>query len=117
MTMPSETSGTFRLGIVVLCIFAALALYTVILPENTGQSLQRLTAPLANVAPPTRVHIGNVTPGNTEVLFGRPLQVTAEIRGLLGSEQPQVVIQRGSAPLRQILMETEGRGDVLKAEA
>lgn len=92
MSMPTETLGNFRPGLFAGIMFAGLILYAVFSPKNTAQSISRLAAPLADIAPPARVTIKEVQPGDTETLYGRELEIFATIDGLKKSDSPRVVL-------------------------
>lgn len=100
MSMPTETLGNFRPGLFAAMMFAALVLYAVLSPKNTAQSISRLAAPLAEIAPPARVTILDVTPGDTESLYGRSIEVSAKIDGLRQSDKPVISL---SGPVQQTI--------------
>lgn len=96
MSMPSETLGNFHTGLFTAGVAAVLILYAVFSPKNTVQTMTRLAAPFAAIAPPSRVTIAEVEPGDTESLFGRPLQISARIKGLSPSESAQLWLSSNS---------------------
>lgn len=101
--IPSEATGTFRWWILFAASLAAFAAYGLLSPKNTVSSAQRLLLPLANVAPPTRVTIRDVAPGDCQTLTQRPLEITARIDGLGAKDEPLVIFGsdfRRRAPLR-----------------
>jgi hypothetical protein len=110
LTMPTAALGNFRPGVTTAVLLASLILYAVLSPKNTVQSFSRLAAPLADIRPPTRVSILEVTPGNTDSLFGRPLAIEARVTGLSGDEQPRVSISgAASRTLQMIAADSPGR--------
>ncbi len=89
--IPSEATGTFRWWMLFAASLAAIAAYGLLSPKSTWSSAQRLLLPLANVEPPTRVTIREVTPGDCQTLTQRPLEITARINGLGSQDEPLVV--------------------------
>ncbi len=74
-------------------VFTLLAAYTVFSPKNTVDSISRLFLPLARVAPPTRVKIDLVEPGNIEVLEGAAVDVIVHARGVGKNDAAKLQIQ------------------------
>jgi hypothetical protein len=81
-----DRSGLIRWGYVLAALVAALGLYKAISPKDPLVTLERIVAPWADVAAPTRVMIRDVQPGNGTYVAGRRVEVTAEIDGLDGDE-------------------------------
>ena len=59
-----DRSGLIRWGYVLAALVAALGLYKAFSPKDPLVTLERIVAPWADVAPPTRVTIRDVQPGN-----------------------------------------------------
>jgi collagen type III alpha len=70
-----------RLGYALVAITAICALYSVLSPKNLAVSAARVLAPWTNLAPPSRVHITNVKPGDASVAIGERVAISAEISG------------------------------------
>ena len=115
MSMPTETMGGFRPGLIAAVLFAALILYTVLSPKNTVQSIQRLAAPFADIQAPSRVAIQDVTPGDTESLYGRSLEVTARITGLIAKDEPVLQILQNDVQAARLPLEPSESPDVFSA--
>ncbi|MEM8913722.1 MAG: circumsporozoite protein-membrane associated protein, partial [Planctomycetota bacterium] len=94
--LPAEANGLMPWWLATIGLVAALAIYSVVSPKNSFTSATRLLAPLARVAPPRRVEISNVTPGDAEVLAGRTVPVSADVVGLRDGETVQLVWVSGS---------------------
>ncbi len=100
---PLVKSGYALLAIVVL-----FCIYLVSSPKRIGPSLWRVF-PLVDAAPATRTEILSVTPGDTQVLAGQPLEVRVE----LGGKIPQQVRLRFSTADKKyrdepVLMQPDG---------
>ncbi|MCH1495143.1 MAG: hypothetical protein L7U72_07940 [Rubripirellula sp.] len=85
-TPPSEATGTVRWWIIAIASVTALAMYVALSPKSSVQAITRLGAPLANIAAPQRVKIDQVTPGNTRVTAGLPVEISASVDGLFANE-------------------------------
>lgn len=90
---PSSTidSGPLikRAGLIVLLVIG-LAVYGALSHKSILESGMRLAMPWLNTAAPTRVQILEVSPGATELTYGIPLDVTADLRGLRNNEPVMV---------------------------
>ncbi len=95
-----DSSRLMKLLVLVLVLLASLIVYSMISPKSTFATGQRIVLPWRSIAPPTRVQIMSVKPGNTELTQGRPLEVDVEVRGLHSDETIRV---RYSTIDRQLL--------------
>lgn len=95
--VPSEATGTLAWWVAMAITLGVVAAYALLSPKNTLQSAQRLLLPLASIDAPSRVAISDVSPGDTEVLADRPVEISAAIRGLLSKETASVVYGVGYA--------------------
>ncbi|EMI52599.1 circumsporozoite protein-putative membrane associated protein [Rhodopirellula sallentina SM41] len=84
---PSEATGLISWWVTAIALLALLAIYALASPKNSAQSVARLVRPLANLDAPRRVQITDVTPGDTETLAGRSLEIGATVKNL-GDEEP-----------------------------
>ncbi|MDA7893559.1 hypothetical protein N9B38_01470, partial [bacterium] len=84
--IPEEAVGNFRWWIATALAFAILLGYAVASPKNAWQSVQRLAAPIAGIAPARRVTITEVLPGDVEAVAGRDVEISATITGLRTEE-------------------------------
>ncbi len=82
-----DHSALLRLGYVLLIVVAVCGLYRVLSPKNITTSFERVLFPWSVIAAPSRVHILNVTPGDTSLARGESLEVAAEVAGI-GPDEP-----------------------------
>lgn len=75
-----------RWSYALLVVVAVFALYVVLSPKDPLRSLARMIAPWADLRPPTRVTIEEVTPGNTQAFHGDTITVSAHVRGVREGE-------------------------------
>jgi len=80
--VPEEAVGNFHWWIATALAFAILLGYSVASPKNAWQSVQRLAAPMAGIAPARRVTITEVLPGDVEAVAGREVEIAATVTGL-----------------------------------
>ncbi|MCA9224883.1 MAG: hypothetical protein KDA47_04700, partial [Planctomycetales bacterium] len=81
-----DRSKTIFIGYALAAVFALAAIYSVLSPKSTLQTVQRVVAPWQNISRPARVRISEVTPGNTTVFAGSTITVSAAIEGLRETE-------------------------------
>ncbi|WP_425396875.1 hypothetical protein [Aeoliella sp.] len=77
-----DRSVLVKLGLVLLGVIVAAAAYTSLSPKSSLATAARVLMPWANIAAPSRVRIENIEPGNTEVIQGETVTVTASVFGL-----------------------------------
>ncbi|QDV27661.1 hypothetical protein [Aureliella helgolandensis] len=82
-----DTSPLIKLVGVVLALMTVLVGYTIFSPKSPLTTGKRILMPWASLDAPTRVHILSVSPGNSELTQGKPLQVEVEVRGLRQQEK------------------------------
>ena len=85
--LPLEATGTMRWWVATAVMLAGLLAYAALSPKNSLQSVSRLLAPMAELQPSTRVQITDVSPGDAEAIAGRSVNVTAQIRGIVSSDE------------------------------
>lgn len=73
-----DRGGLIKIGYVLAGVLALFAAYTILSPKSTFQSANRVIAPWADTAAPSRVRIEEVRPGNKEVYHGEPVTVSAD---------------------------------------
>ncbi|MCM2373832.1 circumsporozoite protein-membrane associated protein [Aporhodopirellula aestuarii] len=83
---PSEATGLMSWWAATIALIAALAMYSIISPKNSIQSAARLVQPLSTLDAPRRVQITDVSPGDTESLAGRSLEISATVKHLRDDE-------------------------------
>ncbi|MBI2824913.1 MAG: hypothetical protein HYX69_09535 [Planctomycetia bacterium] len=82
-----DRSKLVKLGWVLLAVVAVCAVYKAASRKDPFQSFRRVIAPWANIAPPTRVLIANVQPGDAQVFHDQFVSITAEVTGA-GPDEP-----------------------------
>lgn len=103
--LPSEATNTLKQWMATAAALSVLIAYIALSPKNTVQSVRRLVTPVANITPATRVQIVEVTPGDTEALAGRSVQIHARVMGLSSDEivscRTDSGVNAGTLPLTQ----------------
>lgn len=94
---PREATGLERWWAAAIGMVALIAIYAVISPKNSLQSVNRLVQPLASIDAPKRVRISDVAPGNIETLAGREVDFAATVKGLRDGEPTQLIWNRPDA--------------------
>ncbi|MFG0266913.1 MAG: circumsporozoite protein- membrane associated protein, partial [Rhodopirellula sp. JB055] len=84
--LPEEATGLLQWWIATIALLSVLVIYAIASPKNALQSAARLVAPAADIRPANRVQITNVQPGDAEILAGRTVDVSANVRGLRDKE-------------------------------
>ena len=87
----TDSARLLRHCIILLAVIAALGLYIVLSPKSFWQSSGRLFMPTAAIESPTRVRIQKVEPGDAQILVGRKLNISAEIKGISKSDTVEVI--------------------------
>lgn len=90
-TVPVEAavdrSHLIRILWALLALIVFGGLYAVVSPKNPFPSIGRLAAPWADIAPPSRVKISDVRPGEATAFHDQFVEVSADISGLKQGEQ------------------------------
>ncbi len=73
------------IGITTL-MMAMLAVYGMLSPKSVLDTGRRVFTPWSNVSAPARVQLVELTPGNSEVTQGKPLQIQVKLKGLRSGE-------------------------------
>lgn len=81
-----DMRSAMRRGYMLAAVVGLFCLYLVLSPKNPLVSAARVLFPWAKIAPPTRVTITDVLPGNTVSFIGEQVEVSAEVRGLTPDE-------------------------------
>ncbi|HEV3005069.1 MAG TPA: hypothetical protein VGX78_11440 [Pirellulales bacterium] len=81
-----DRTPLIRLLYALLAIVALAAVYQVASPKSPMASIRRVLAPWADIAPPTRVVIDEILPGNAEKYHDQLLTVSALVKGLKAGE-------------------------------
>ncbi|MGH7135456.1 MAG: hypothetical protein ACREHD_06925, partial [Pirellulales bacterium] len=82
-----DRTPVIRLLLAMVAILICVAFYTVFSPKNPFTSFRRIISPWANVAPPTRVSIDDIQPGNGSGFHDQHVMVTALVGGLRTGEE------------------------------
>ncbi|HEY1066396.1 MAG TPA: hypothetical protein VGE52_09815, partial [Pirellulales bacterium] len=101
-------------GAVVLLAFTALACgYKLLSPKDPFRSVTRIMFPWANLAPPTRVAISDVAPGDAAVYVGDELTVKAKVSGVRLNEPVKAIFtsRDGAIVERPIVMKRAEAGN------
>ncbi len=76
-----DRSSLIRTGFLLVGIVTAAVLYTMFSPKSPFPAIGRIFSPAAKISSPSIVQISDVTPGDTDIFFGQPLEVTAMVTG------------------------------------
>ncbi len=87
-----DRSRVVRMAGAMVGLMALFALYWLLSVKDPFTTAARIVAPWANIAPPSRVRINDVTPGVVTLVEGQPLDIEARITGLSDDEPAEVVI-------------------------
>lgn len=76
-----DSARFVRLGYAFVALVLAVFAFSILTPKSMLTSLMRALHPWADIAAPTRTHIGGVEPGNVRVVQGADVPVSASITG------------------------------------
>lgn len=85
-----DRTALIKLGYVLLAIVAAATLYAMIAPKSSFATAARVLMPWANIAPPSRVVISRVEPGDVEIVQGDSVEISATVTGLSSDEEVEL---------------------------
>lgn len=88
-----DRSALIKLGYVLLAVIAAAVLYSMIAPKSSLATAARVLMPWANIAPPSRVSIERIEPGDIEIVQGDSVEISAVIGGLRPDEQVELAYE------------------------
>lgn len=94
---PSEADSIVRWWMVLAASVVVVLGYMLFSPKSTLRSAQRLLLPMARIAPPTRVAINDVTPGDCRTVSVKAVEIRAKVEGLRSGDQPLIVFGSGWA--------------------
>ena len=86
-----DRSKLIKIGYVFLGLLLVAAIYKVSSPKDPFQTFGRIVLPWADIAPPTRVTIVDVQPGNSTVMRGQRAKISAQVRGVTGQQAVKLV--------------------------
>jgi hypothetical protein len=93
--VPVETTvdrtPLLRTSYAMVAIVIVAALYYMLSPKDALRSVGRVLLPWSDIAAPTRVAINDVRPGDTTVVRGQMVEVSAEITGTRSDEPVSIV--------------------------
>lgn len=107
-----DRTPLIRMGYVLCGVMAVVALYKIASPKDPFQTAARVVAPWREIARPSRVLIREVQPGHTSVYLGSQVEVTADIQGLRGMDEVQLIYSSADGQVhdRVILMKNGAGG-------
>lgn len=88
---PTEADSILRWWMVLAASLVVVLGYMLFSPKSTLRSAQRLLLPMARIAPPTRVAISDVTPGDCRTVPVKAVEIRAKVEGLRSGDQPLIV--------------------------
>ena len=105
-----DSSKLVRLSWILLAIVAPCAVYKVASPKDPLRSFERVMIPWADIAPPTRVVISAVEPGNTKAFRDHFVSVSGRNSGLGASEDATLYYSTadGQIVAKAVLMVANG---------
>ena len=86
-----DRSKLIQIGYVFLGLVLAAAVYKVSSPKDPFLTVGRIVLPWADIAPPTRVTIVDVRPGNSTVMRGQRAKISAEVHGVARGQTVQLL--------------------------
>jgi hypothetical protein len=86
-----DRSKLIKIGYVFLGLLLVAAIYKVSSPKDPFQTFGRIVLPWADLAPPTRVSIVEVRPGNSTVMRGQRAKISAQVHGITGQQAVRLV--------------------------
>src|SRR5487761_1078652 len=81
-----DRTPLIRLLMALVAVTFCVALYAVLSPKSPFRSFRRVVSPWSDVAPPTRVAITNIQPGDSQGFHDQHVAVSAEVDGLRAEE-------------------------------
>ena len=86
-----DSSPLIRSLATFLVLSLVMILYSFVSPKSSLATAQRVAMPWRDIAPPTRVKISNIQPGDAVITAGKPLPISARCSGLLDGEPVRIV--------------------------
>jgi hypothetical protein len=107
-----DRTNLIRVMYVLAAVLAVGALYKVLSPKDPFQTVSRVLLPWSDVAPPTRVEILEVQPGNKTATFGATVRITARLRGASSTDRVLLIYSSADQQVvdREIVMQPSGDG-------
>lgn len=108
-----DRSRVVKMAGVCVGLIVLVALYALLSVKDPFTTAARVMAPWADIAPPSRVRVRDVTPGSVTLIEGEPLEVAARVTGLDENETAHVVVTSEDAQLvdDRIPMKRAGEAD------
>ncbi|HTU24563.1 MAG TPA: hypothetical protein VMF30_04150, partial [Pirellulales bacterium] len=103
-----DRSKLIKIGYVFLALLFVAGLYKVASPKDPFRTVGRIVFPWADLAPPTRVEIVEVRPGNGTVMRGQRAKISAQVRGVTGNQPIKLLYSTDDGQIvdRPVPMET-----------
>ena len=105
-----DRSKLIKIGYVFLGLVLVAAIYKVSSPKDPFLTVGRIVLPWADIAPPTRVTIVDVRPGNSTVMRGQRAKISAEVHGVARQQTGQARLQHRRWPDRRPSRADAGAG-------
>ena len=86
-----DRSSIVRIGFYLLGLIAFVALYWMLSPKDPLQSFSRILLPAAKKSAPSIVQVTDVSPGDHEIFFGDPVEVSATIKGQFDPQDVRLI--------------------------
>ena len=86
-----DRSSIVRIGFYLLGLIAFVALYWMLSPKDPLHSFSRILLPAAKKSAPSIVQVTDVSPGDHEIFFGDPVEVSATIKGQFDPQDVRLI--------------------------
>lgn len=87
-----DRSRLVKLAGLLVVLLAVLLGYALVSAKSPLTTAARIAAPWADIAPPSRVRITRVSPGDISLVEGQTLEVEARVEGLVADERAWLVL-------------------------
>ncbi len=113
-----DRSKLIKIGYVFLGLVLAAAIYKVSSPKDPFLTFGRIVLPWADIAPPTRVTIVDVRPGNGTVMRGQRAKISAEVHGVARQQTVKLVYSTDDGQIvdRSVPMQVPTEGYLFECE-
>ncbi len=86
-----DRTRLLHIGYALLGVFALFAAYSLFSPKSPLDTVGRVIMPWADIQAPTRIAILDVQPGDRTVYNGEIVEVSAEMKGVVGDEPVRLI--------------------------
>lgn len=112
-----DHSRAFRWAYGFAAVLAIVAAYKIVSPKDPLRTFDRVLRPWAELTRPSRVELRDIQPGDVKTFHGRPLVVSADVRGMRQSETPRVVFSTADGQTIDEVVSLTKSADGLRYEA